>query len=293
MMWMVKKKKKIIGTKRTRKSSLTNLNQRPVDNDNTNMMQWSFDLHAKNPSLSVDIDGVSLQWNMNRTWGLCRGSCYFNHGIGFYEVVKKEGKSQQIKLGICGKDVDCSKDILQNDFNGAKVLGFWVVEKVKPPIKKGDKIGVEINFRLKYLKIYKNYVPISEKSFENMNFTSLTNKHIYPFIAVNNDVILEISESIDCSSYTDIKFNDIENNNQLKSKPKPQKHLPTITENGEETEISKFLSELGLSKYIPLFQGLKIENITRDKMKELKLPTVHIKVIFNSMIKKGLISIEE
>jgi len=90
MMWMVKKKKKIIGTKRTRKSSLTNLNQRPVDNDNTNMMQWSFDLHAKNPSLSVDIDGVSLQWNMNRTWGLCRGSCYFNHGIGFYEVVKKK-----------------------------------------------------------------------------------------------------------------------------------------------------------------------------------------------------------
>jgi len=171
-------KKSLIGTKRTRKPSTDNLS---IGNNNelATMMEWYFDLHAKNPLLSVDIDGISLQWNIKRTWGFCRGSHSFTNEIVFYEVIKKDGKSQQIKLGICGDDVDCSKRILQNDFNSAKVFGFWVIEKIKPPINKGDKIGVEVNFRSKYLKIYKNYVPISEKSFENMNVPKLTKKNIY------------------------------------------------------------------------------------------------------------------
>eukprot|EP01125_Pyxidicula_operculata_P011506 TRINITY_DN3768_c0_g1_i3.p1 TRINITY_DN3768_c0_g1~~TRINITY_DN3768_c0_g1_i3.p1 ORF type:complete len:377 (-),score=68.69 TRINITY_DN3768_c0_g1_i3:203-1333(-) len=239
-------------------SSGTDKNPKITDTS-VDMLNWNFDELCCHPRMKCISNNI-LIWDVEGEWGLARGNNPIitpkSSGVElreskFFEITKLEGSlSNNLRIGVCGKNLDFQSTVPQSLLSPTILPGTWVCGKVIPPLHNKDVVGVLFSDS-QFIYIFKNYQLLTK-----ISLPSTINEPLYPFFAMCNNIHIKITTSPQVSKYNFFIIGD------KQCDPK------NIT-------IDEFLKALGVVKFKPLFSHIKtISELTKPTVRALAIPTV-------------------
>jgi len=237
------------------------------------LLKWNFLSADINPCMMCLKEGTLLCWDTKEEWAFAKSTVPILNGCSFFEICKVGGVSQLLQVGIACADVDCSSatGIKQSQFGRTRFCGTWLLCKVKPPIRVGDRIGVLVNVPARWVNVYKNYEPVQHLKFQHFFSKPVTARDsFFPVVGMANEMQLEITHLPSLAKYTDINFSaDSLNQTEYKHMSlSPKSNGPVVI-----GTIVELLDALNIVNHQSVLLEQNLDALTKEFLNTLNLPT--------------------